>query len=154
MPGILKSNISGENNNNDDQAELPHVNNNHHEQQQQVLNLPQYFPSSYSSSDRDKIRLIQRQLVVLLHANKCAQRERQATNGDYSCDVPHCETMKQVLTHMLHCDTTSGVTACDIPHCTSSRQILSHWKYCAEVNWCPVCCPLGKRKVKSEQVDR
>ena len=55
--------------------------------------------------------------------------------------------MKNVLNHMTSCQ--SG-RSCNVPHCSSSRQIITHWKHCARGD-CPVCLPLKQDNNKPSQ---
>nr|CAB3242806.1 histone acetyltransferase p300 [Phallusia mammillata] len=102
---------------------------------QQVNQMPR--STGISNVDSEKRKRIQYQLFVLLHANKCLNE----LNGENSsCAVPHCHTMKTVLTHMHNC--TEG-KQCQVTCCSSSRQIIAHWQQCKNAD-CSICYPFAR----------
>ncbi|KAL3875461.1 hypothetical protein ACJMK2_033408 [Sinanodonta woodiana] len=92
-------------------------------------------------SHSQKRRLIQQQLVLLLHAHKC----RKENVSRCPQRLPHCQTMRDVLQHMMTC---AAGRRCTYTHCASSRQIITHWKYCNRQD-CPVCSPFRNREINA-----
>ena len=92
------------------------------------LNIVNEQKKNVESGGAKNHKLIQQQLLLLLHAMECSQRTDK-------CQSLYCLTMRNVLTHMPQCN--EGRT-CTMPHCASSGSIIAHWKNCSKPD-CAVC---------------
>jgi hypothetical protein len=128
------------------------------------VGLEQQPPQSLEQPQNpQKIKLIQQQLILLLHAHKCQRRERIYSNNvkyykisliqiciQQHCTLYYCNVMKGVLEHMVGCNFGSQ---CQYPHCAASRQIITHWKECRNME-CLVCNPVTTYiNIKQEAVE-
>ncbi|GMT30675.1 hypothetical protein PFISCL1PPCAC_21972, partial [Pristionchus fissidentatus] len=78
-------------------------------------------PLHEGRTEAQRTKLIQQQLVLLLHADKCLKRDAQRQAPFVPCTLPHCATMKTVVVHMSRC--RDGIT-CTFAYCVSSRKII------------------------------
>ncbi|KAK9704440.1 KIX domain [Popillia japonica] len=82
-----------------------------------------------ATATNDGMELIQKQLDVLLYANK---------NGTSKCSLPPNTTIEGVKQHIAEC--TAG-DDCMVRQSSSLCDMINHWKACNDKN-CPTCSPL------------
>ncbi|KAM0735966.1 Histone lysine acetyltransferase CREBBP [Formica fusca] len=100
--------------------------------------VPSQAGTAKSTLFLEKCRLIQEQLVLIIHAHKCQRRESVANGEMRQCIFLECKMRKNVLNHMKSCQAGKN---CTVPDCSMSRQIINHWKQCNRSD-CPVCGPI------------
>lgn len=87
----------------------------------------------------NKLKMIQQQLVLILHAQRCAQVNKniqQRPIGN-TCCYTYCPQAKKILSHVEFCTKND----CSIDHCRSTKEILYHWKQCNNIHCC-ICLPV------------
>jgi hypothetical protein len=104
--------------------------------------------SGDTTAEKERTKLIQEQLILLLHAYKCSSSSGTDANGQAkpACTVYRCAMIKEVMVHIALC--TEG-RACPRLLCVSSRQILDHWKNCTKAS-CPICGPIRGTSSKAK----
>lgn len=59
------------------------------------------------TTNRTKRRMVLQQLVLLLHAYRCTERESRRVRLGFSvvpCKLEHCQPMREVLAHIAGCN--------------------------------------------------
>lgn len=92
-------------------------------------------PTQNENMQRQR-KLIQKQLIFLLHATRCQQ----------DCSFRGCVTFKCVVAHLRSCHAQS----CQSTYCESSKRILNHWRQCRLAS-CQVCQPMKNAAVSNWQ---
>ncbi|KAM0725300.1 Histone acetyltransferase p300 [Formica fusca] len=103
--------------------------------------VPSQAGTAKSTPDPEKCRLIQQQLLLILHVRTCCLRKRLANGEMRQCTLPDCKTMKNVLYHIKSCKANN----CTVPHCSISKQIINH-EYCNRSD-CPICSPITQPNI-------
>jgi len=104
-------------------------------------------------------KIIQQQLVLILHAHGCQQQEFCYSINYHDdliptnikapitkCKLPFCEETKKSLDHVRGCFDPEN---CPVTHCSSTRGIIRHWKTCMKKASCTICRPVFHAQVKN-----
>jgi len=95
--------------------------------------------SSFTRRPYGKKERIQREIIVMLHVQKCSELEQepQTRTQTVLCAVPHCPKMKRTLIHVAMCQGDG----CRFPECDVTRTIIQHWIRCPKRR-CTICSPV------------
>lgn len=81
--------------------------------------------------------MLQKHLVLLIHAQTCLEDESERNIPAENCRVAFCDVMRNVLKHMDTC--LVGIN-CTFELCSSSQLLLYHLQNCGQRS-CPLCAP-------------
>lgn len=81
--------------------------------------------------------MLQKHLVLLIHAQTCLEDESERNIPASSCRVAFCDVMRNVLKHMETC--LDGIN-CTYELCSASQLLLYHLQNCGQAT-CPLCAP-------------
>jgi E1A/CREB-binding protein len=111
--------------------------------EEDVTVAPQTKQQTISKTEK----ILQQQLVIILHAHNCQVKEIMDTENTYRCNLPYCQVMKETISHMRCC---KDLDNCMFPHCESSQELIAHYKSCVRKS-CFVCAPARRVIYKNIQ---
>ncbi|XP_043484166.1 uncharacterized protein LOC122512425 [Leptopilina heterotoma] len=118
------------------QSPLDRINDSEDSNQEQIQahNVP-----SIDGRSIDPVRqyMLQKHLVLLIHAQTCLEDESERNIPAENCRVAFCDVMRNVLKHMDTC--LEGIN-CTYELCSSSQLLLYHLQNCGQRS-CPLCAP-------------
>ena len=83
-------------------------------------------------------KIIQKYLILLLHAHKCMKKSELERN----CQISDCFHFRELLTHMNECSASSNDQKnCNKMNCNFGKQLLFHWINCENTS-CSICSSL------------
>lgn len=102
-----------------------------------IISFPFSDESAKSCVWTDERKLIRGHLVLYLHTCECEDLEAdaKAAGQKWTCNFPHCNTMKRLLDHLEFCEVEKN---CLVRNCSAMRQIIRHWYRCVRLD-CPLC---------------